>query len=188
VPGGEPVAAVASRRRTRGRKLLITVAALLVLVLAATARLIVWPVQGMPARVSAIVALDSPGQPLDVAFRLAGQHRAAFLVVSQGRPVARDPCPPPVPGVTLICFTPNPATTRGEAEFVGRLARKYHWQSIAVVAITPQASRARLRFRRCFPGHVHVVTVRRVRPGRWAYEIGYEWAALSKAFLFQQAC
>jgi hypothetical protein len=54
--------------------------------------------------------------------------------------------------VHVICFDPNPATTTGEAEFVGRLARKYHWQSIALVTITPQDSRARLRVERCFKG------------------------------------
>ena len=112
----------------------------------------------MPPRVDAIVMLDSPGHPLDVAVRLAAQHRAPFLVVSQGTPASRDPCPRQVPGVTLICFNPTPPTTQGEAEFVGRLAKKYHWQSIAVVAITPQDSRARLRVERCFAGQVYVVT------------------------------
>ena len=39
-------------------------------------------------------------------------------------------------GVRLICFNPSPGTTQGEAEFVGRLARKYYWHSVAVVTIT----------------------------------------------------
>jgi hypothetical protein len=36
------------------------------------------------------------GGPIDgltVAVRLAAQHRAPFLVVSQGTPASRDPCP-----------------------------------------------------------------------------------------------
>jgi hypothetical protein len=89
--------------------------------------------------------------------------------------------------VTLICFNPEPATTQGEAEFVGRLAEKYHWQSIAVVAITPQAARARLRVERCFPGRIYVVTAP-IRPGVWPYRIAYEWGALMKAVLIQRAC
>ena len=99
----------------------------------------------------------------------------------------RDPCPEPVPGVTLICFNPKPPTTKGEAEFVGRLARNHHWQSIAVVAITPQDSRARMRVARCFPGRVYVVTAP-IKLSRWPYQIAYEWAALVKALVIQRGC
>jgi hypothetical protein len=154
---------------------------------AATARLFIWPEQGMPARVDAIMMLDSPGRPLNVAVRLAAQYRAQFLVVSQGTPASRDPCPRPVPGVTLICFNPEPPTTQGEAELVGRLAKKHHWRSIAVVAITPQASRARLRVARCFPGRVYMVTAP-IRLSLWPYQIAYEWAALVKALVVQRSC
>jgi uncharacterized SAM-binding protein YcdF (DUF218 family) len=154
---------------------------------AATARLFVWPDQGMPSRVDAIVMLDSPGRPLNFAMRLAEQRRAPFFVVSQGIPVSRDPCPKPVPGVTLICFNPAPPTTRGEAEFVGRLAKKYHWRSIALVAITPQDTRARLRMERCFPGQVYVVTAP-IRASTWPYQIAYEWAALAKALFVERGC
>jgi hypothetical protein len=186
-PSGTPSNPGRSRRGRRWRRALIALAVMFVAVCAATARLFVWPDQGVPARVSAIVMLDSPGQPLNVALRLAAQHRAPFLVVSQGTPASRDPCPGHVPGVTLICFNPVPPTTQGEAEFVGRLARKYHWQSIAVVAITPQASRARLRVERCFPGQVYVVTAP-IRLGIWPYQIAYEWASLVKALFIQRGC
>ena len=59
-------------------------AVVFVTVIAATARLFIWPDQVMPPWVDAIVMLDSPGHPLNVAVRLAEQHRAPFLVVSQG--------------------------------------------------------------------------------------------------------
>jgi uncharacterized SAM-binding protein YcdF (DUF218 family) len=176
-----------SRRGKRWHKVLIALAAVFLILCTATARLFVWPAQGMPSRVDAIVMLDGPGQALHVAVRLAEQHRAPFLVVSQGRPIAHDPCPRPEPGVTLICFHPVPATTQGEAEFVGRLASKYHWRAIAVVAVVPQASRARLRVERCFPGQVYVVTAP-IRLKSWPYQIGYEWAALAKALVVQRGC
>jgi hypothetical protein len=160
----------------------------LALFLRVTAGLFVWPEQGVASRASAIVMLDSPGHhPLSVALRLAREHRAPFLVVSQGRPVAHDPCPPAPLGVTLICFNPNPATTQGEAEFVGRLAKQYHWRSIVVVAITPQVSRARLRVERCFPGKVDVEGAS-IKLTRWPYHIAYEWGALLKALVVQRAC
>jgi len=174
-------------RSRRWHRILITTAVLFVLFCVATAHLLIWPDRGMPPKVDAIVMLDGPGHPLDVALHLAGQHRAAFLVVSQGRPIAHDPCPPTPPGVTLICFHPRPATTQGEAEFVGRVADRYHWRSIAVVATTPQASRARLRLTRCFAGRVYVIT-KPIRLGRWPYEIAYEWGALVKAAVIQRGC
>jgi hypothetical protein len=141
----------------------------------------------MPSRVDAIVMLDSPGHPLNLAVRLAEQHRASFLVVSTGTPASRDPCPRPISGVTLICFNPVPPTTQGEAEFVGWLAKKYHWQSIAVVAITPQDTRARLRVERCFPGQVYMVAAP-IRPSTWPFQIAYEWGALVKALVVQRGC
>jgi hypothetical protein len=186
-PPGAPEPRVPARRGKRRHRQAIALAVVFCLVCAATARLFIWPVQGMPSRVDALVMLDSPGHPLAFAVRLAAQHRAPFLVVSQGTPASRDPCPGPIPGVTLICFHPVPPTTQGEAEFVGRLAEKYHWRSIAVVAITPQDSRARLRVERCFPGQVYVVTAP-IRLGIWPYQIAYEWAALIKALFIQRGC
>jgi hypothetical protein len=156
-------------------------------VIAMTARLFIWPDQGVPAQVSAIVMMDGPGDTLGVAVRLAREHRAPFLVVSLGTPQSFDPCPRPVPRVKLICFHPEPATTQGEAEFVGRLARKYHWQSVAVVAITPQVSRARLRVERCFPGPVYMAATP-VALTSWPYEIAYEWGAMAKALVLQRRC
>jgi hypothetical protein len=167
------------RRRKRWRTALIALAAFVVIVSTATARLFVWPDQGIPAQLSAIVMLDGPGDPLNVAVRLAREHRAPFLVVSQGTPESGDPCPRPIPRVKLICFHPAPATTQGEVEFAGRLARKYHWHSVALVVITPQASRARLRMERCFTGPVHVMTSP-IALTSWPYEIAYEWGCHDK--------
>jgi hypothetical protein len=178
---------VPSRRHKRWHKVLIALAAVFLVFCAGTARLFVWPVQGMASRVDAIVMLDGPGEVLNVAERLATQHRVPFLVISQGTPASGDPCPRPLPGVTLICFHPSPATTQGEAEFVAGLARKYHWQSMAVVAITPQVSRAWLRVERCFAGHVYMVAAP-VRLSSWPYQIAYEWAALAKAVFTQRGC
>jgi hypothetical protein len=184
---GAPEFRRSARSGKRRQKVLIALAVVFCVMCVATARLFIWPDQGMPPRVDAIVMLDSPGRPLNVALRLAAQHRAPFLVVSQGTPASRDPCPQPIPEVTLICFHPVPPTTQGEAEFVGRLAKKYHWRSIAVVAITPQDTRARLRVGRCFPGRIYVVTAP-IRLGTWPYQIAYEWGALIKAVIMQRSC
>ncbi|MGI8446905.1 MAG: hypothetical protein ACR2MP_06940 [Streptosporangiaceae bacterium] len=86
-----------------------------------------------------------------------------------------------------ICFAPDPATTQGEAEYPGRLAVKYHWHSIVIVTITPQDTRARLRFGRCFSGQLFVMTGS-MHAYAWPYEIAYEWAATIKALTLQREC
>ena len=154
---------------------------------AVTARLLVWPAQGMPARVSAIVMLAGPGDRLPVALQLAREHRAAVLVVSRGWLGYGGPCPPPVPGVKLICFDPDPPDTRGEAEAVGRLAKQYHWSSIVLVATRTQDTRARIVVERCFGGSTYVVTAP-LPAGSWPYQIVYGWGALIKALVVSRSC
>jgi hypothetical protein len=161
--------------------------AILVVFAAATARLFVWPALGMPSRVSAIVMLAGPGDRLPVALRLARAHRAPMLVVSRGHEGYGGPCPRKIPGVKLICFDPDPASTQGEAEFVGRLARRYHWRSVVLVTTRVQDTRARVRVGRCFRGKVYAVGVA-LPLSQWPYQIAYEWGALAKALFLQTAC
>ena len=109
-----PGAAEKRRGFARGRRRgFAAVMALIAAFLLVTARLFVWPAEGMPASVSAIVMLAGPGDRLPVALRLAREHRVPMLVVSQGWQGYGGPCPPAVPGVKLICFNPNPGNTRG---------------------------------------------------------------------------
>lgn len=186
--GTTPAGHVPPRRPKRWRKALIALLVIILVFSAATARLFVWPVQGgMPPQVNAIVMLDGPGDVLDVAVRLAAQHRAPYLVVSQGTVASHDPCPAPIREVKLICFNAVPANTQGEAEFIGLLAKDYHWTSIAVVTIRPQATRARLRVQRCFGGQVYLVTAPLTR-SNWPYQIAYQWGALMKALVIERGC
>lgn len=154
---------------------------------AATAWLLVWPVQGSPARVSAIVLLAGPGNRMPVALRLADEHRAPVLVVSQGFSGYGGQCPPSQPRVKVICFDPDPADTRGEAEFVGRLAKQYGWSSVVVVASRPQGTRARILVERCFSGPVYLATAS-LPLLSWPYQIAYGWGALAKALIVQRSC
>jgi hypothetical protein len=152
-----------------------------------TARLFVWPAQGMPARVSAIVMLAGPGNRLPVALQLAREHRAPVLVVSRGWHGYGGRCPPTTPGVKLICFDPDPGNTRGEAEAIGRPAKQYHWSSVVVVATRSQDTRARIIVERCFAGSTYVVTAP-LPLGSWPYEIAYGWGALVRALFLYRAC
>ena len=176
------------RWRWRGwRRTLVTIAALAAVCCAVTARLFVWPATGLPARVDAIVMLAGPGNRLPVALALAREHRAPVLVVSRGWEGYGGPCPGPVSGVRIICFEPDPGDTRGEAEYVGQLARRDHWTSIALVTIVAQDTRARVLLRRCYGGSVYVATAG-IPLTSMPYQISYQWAALVKAELIHRSC
>jgi uncharacterized SAM-binding protein YcdF (DUF218 family) len=176
------------RSLLRGWRKILAIVVVLVLVFAAlTARLLVWPAQGMPADADAIVMLAGPGDRLPVALAIARERRAQVLVVSRGHNGYSGPCPAPVMGVRLICFDPVPGNTRGEVEFAGRLANQYHWRSVVLVTTAEQDTRARMMMKRCFGGAVYVVTARQPLsslPG----QIAYGWGALLKALVLVRAC
>jgi uncharacterized SAM-binding protein YcdF (DUF218 family) len=169
------------------RLVTIAITAALVIFCATTARLFIWPARGMPTRVDAIISLAGLGHRLDAALRLAREHRARFLIVSRGHDGYGGPCPRHVPHVKLICFDPVPATTQGEAEYVGRLARKHHWRSLVLVTNTAQDSRARQRMKRCFDGSVYVHPVG-IPLMSWPGQIAYEWGATIKMLVWQRDC
>jgi hypothetical protein len=177
--------AAAPPRRRRLRRALIAIGVVAVLFCAATARLLVFVPSGMPARVNAIVMLDGPGNRLATALALAREHRSGTLLISYWPPGSY--CAPPVAGVRIICFAASPRTTQGEAEYAGRMARKYHWRSMVLVTSKAQNTRARLRFGRCFGGKVYVVDAS-LPLINWPYAIAYEWAALLKALVLQRSC
>jgi hypothetical protein len=169
------------------RKTLAVLAVTVMVFAAVTAWVLVWPAQGAPPRVSAIVMLAGPGDRMPVALELARQHRAPVLVVSRGWMGYSGPCPPPVAGVRTICFDPNPGDTRGEAEFVGRLAAREGWHSLLVVASRPQAIRAQLIVGRCFSGQSYLATAP-LPASSWPYEIAYGWGSLFKAEFLVRSC
>ena len=160
-----------------------------VLAVVATARLFVWPPSDEPAKADAVVALGGdPGQlRAKQALRLA---RPGLCPGGGGLPRGQEggPLPPPCPGgVTLICFRADPLDTRGEAEYVARLAERRHWHRIIVVSERSQVTRARLLFKRCTPVDLLMVPVTDPRV-RLAYDVVYEWGALLKALTVVRGC
>ncbi len=171
--------------RSRRRKVLIVASVLFVAFAGATARVLVWPVQGAPPSVDAILMLGGPGDRMSVALELASQQRAPVLVVSRGWEGGL--CPPSVAGVRTICFVPSPGDTRGEVAYAARLAKRYGWHSLLIVATRPQAMRARLLMDRCFTGSAYVVTAP-ITWYSWPYQIAYGWGALAKALTVHRSC
>ena len=174
-------------RRRYWRKLAGALVVLVAIFAVATGRLFIWPAQGMPSHVDAIVVLGGPGDRLGRGLELAQQDRAPVLAISEGLEVPPSLCRPRSQAPQVICFQPDPLTTQGEAEFAGRLAAKYHWRSMVLVTTPDQDTRARIRFSRCFGGGLYVVTTP-LPASQWIYEIAYQWAATTKALVVQRSC
>lgn len=178
-----------ARSRRRRRWIGLVVLVLFLAFAGATARLFVWPsLPPVPARADAIIELAGPGNRDAVTLELAREHRAPLAIQSTvARDATSDTCLPPVPDVTIGCFHPVPATTRGEARYIGARGAASQWHSVIIVTTPDHAWRARLRVERCFPGQVYVKTSPLPR-WRWLTQIPYQWTASVKALLFQRDC
>lgn len=170
-----------------GRRTLLVALAVVVAFALVTARLFVFPARGAPPHVDAIVVLAGDGNTYGTALGLAREGRAPVLVVSTGHLGFGGPCPARTSAAKVICFQPDPANTRGEAQYIGKLTAQHHWNSIVLVTTPTQDTRARLLVKRCFGGSVYVI------PGslpRWSYpyQVAYEWAATAKALTLYRGC
>jgi uncharacterized SAM-binding protein YcdF (DUF218 family) len=190
-PAGEPGRRSPERiaKRRRRRRWIGIIALIIVLLFAAiTARVFVWPdLPALPQHADAIVELAGPGDAGRdaLALKLARAHRADYLV--QSTTVGDTHCLPPPAGVQLLCFHPDPGTTRGEAQWIGREAKARNWKSVILVTTPDQAYRAKLRVDRCFPGKVYVATST-LPWQRWFTQIPYQWGATVKALTVQRSC
>jgi uncharacterized SAM-binding protein YcdF (DUF218 family) len=177
------------RRGRRGRrKILIILGALITAFLVLSSVLFIWPATNAPRRSDAIVVLGGGGSRLPKGVALARAGYAPYLVVSIGDPEDHIGCPTALPKVSVICFIPVPATTQGEARAVARLARTHHWRQIIVVSGTPQTTRARIRFDRCYHGTLLFDPAGPGGLGSWIRNVFYEWGALAKALTLQRGC
>jgi uncharacterized SAM-binding protein YcdF (DUF218 family) len=172
-------------RIRHARRWVKIVAAVLVLFVVLTARLFIWPDTNAPVHSDAIVVLGGSGPRAPEGVLLAEQGYAPMLIFSIYK---GEHCVPSTRTEIITCFVANPASTRGEAHNIARLAAQYHLHRIIVVATTPQATRARLRVGRCFSGQILVVGVSPVGVRGWISEVVYEWPALIKALVLQPTC
>lgn len=171
------------------RRLVAAGLTLLLVWLAACFWLVAHPAENSPVRSDAILVLGSPTVDgrADEGVRLAEAGYAHTLVISIGWAKGRKrvpACADDNPRYRVICFQPDPTTTRGEAEELGRLADENHWSSVLVVTSTYHLSRARLIVNRCMPGTVRMVAA----PGQpslkgWGYQFLYQTGGFAKALL-----
>ena len=175
-------------RSLRRKRIWMPVAVAGTLFLGATARLFVWPSTNDAHRVDAVVVLDGgSGERLDKARALMARGVAPALAVSTGREMdideAGDLCTKPQP-FEVVCFSPRPDSTRGEARAVATLARQHGWNEVVLVTSTYHVTRARMLLGRCFTGRVDVVAASPPRrPLHWAAAVAHEWAGMLDATL-----
>ena len=140
-----------------------------------------------PSRTDAIIELGGPGDRDGAALSLARRNLHPIGQSTTELEAGTNLCLPTTAGVTVLCFSPDPGTTRGEARSIAQLALQYRWDSVILVTSTDQALRARLRVSRCFPGDVYVSTT----PPPvidWLYLVPYQWAAFVKALFIETTC
>lgn len=156
--------------------MLVRLLALAVVVwLALSAFLFVWPREDDPRRADAVVVLSGGRNlRLDKGLELVRRNVADTLVISDGHAEgwirANQLCANGADGFRVVCFKPDPYSTQGEAEAIARLGRERGWRSVALVTSTFHVYRARMLFERCFGGEVDAVGAR--------YKLRYLPAAL----------
>lgn len=91
-------------------------------------------------------------------------------------PACRDP--------RIVCLTPEPFTTAGEARLLRRYAADHGVERTIVITFTPHVARTRYIFDTCYPGEVTVVAVDpHLTPWEWVYQYAYQTGAFAKAIL-----
>jgi uncharacterized SAM-binding protein YcdF (DUF218 family) len=129
------------------------------------------------------------GERLDEGLRLVEKGVAPVLVISDGNRKGWKQANRLCAGAAefeVVCFTPDPSRTQGEAEGAARLARKNGWKRIAVVTSDYHAVRAGWLFDRCFAYDVPVVGAENGTPGPGT--IVHEWLAYAHGFLIERDC
>ena len=144
------------------RALLLLAAVALATCVALDIYLFATPSLDRPVHADAVIVLAGDPTPrLERGLGLMRAGVAPTLVISDGHdpnwPAANRLCAHGDPGFRVVCFKPDPYSTRGEARGFARLAREHGWRSVVVVTSTFHVTRARMLFRRCFGGKVEGV-------------------------------
>ena len=101
-------------------------------------------------------------------------------------PTMRAACQSSDRQVRIVCFTPRPSTTTGEALFTREQARAHHWSRVTVVSWRHHLFRAGVIFRQCLGIDVQLVAVPRTYHfslGAWAFVYAYQFAGTTRAAL-----
>jgi uncharacterized SAM-binding protein YcdF (DUF218 family) len=127
----------------------------------------------VPARADAIVVLaGARGHRLGKGLELWRRRVAPTLVISDGRAAGWVEGNRLCNRARVLCFHPDPYSTRGEAEWIGREAARRGWRSVVVVTSTYHVRRARLIVGRCFKGRL---AFEAAHPPAENFAVGVAW-------------
>lgn len=139
--------------------------------IAASAVLVVWllssfalfynPPLAEPQHADAVVVLGgASSERLPVGRELVSDGLAPVLVLSHtdtpGNADADELCQRPE-SERIICFRPDPVTTRGEARAIARLAENNGWETMLVVTSRYHAVRSHQHLGQCSNAHLIMV-------------------------------
>jgi uncharacterized SAM-binding protein YcdF (DUF218 family) len=187
----------AAPRRRRRKLLLRTVvccSATVLLWVTAGLFLFVAPTMDAPKHADVLLVLAPAGDRMRHAERLMDHGYAGTLAISVPLGYAGNPdsalCNEKRT-YRIVCFSPDPVTTQGEARALKRLSREYGWQTANVLTMQSHVARARVILERCYKGDLSMVgywqdlpLLSLKNPRRsWAYRYAYETAAFVKVAL-----
>lgn len=157
-----------------------------------SARLFVFPVTASPKQADAVIVLAGARNPrLHKGLELMRKKVAPTLVISDapiyGWPEANRLCAGHA-AYKVVCFRPDPYSTRGEAEHIARLVKARHWQSIVVVTSTFHVTRARLLVKRCVKNATVSLVGADYALGDLPRYVFSEWGKLLYAESFSRDC
>src|SRR5262249_915134 len=88
----------------------------------------------------------------------------------------------------VICFKPEPYSTQGEAEEIGRLVKQHHWKRVVVVTSRFHVTRPRMLVKRCVKDADVDAGGARGPRFEWPRDMVLEWAKLFNAETFKRGC
>lgn len=101
-----------------------------------------------------------------------------------GDKVMKKACAASTPEVEVVCFKPQPGTTRGEAVFTQQMAERFGWDHVIVISWRYHLLRARFVFSECFTGKVTMTGVPRAYDfslAKWESVYAYQVVGFVKA-------
>jgi uncharacterized SAM-binding protein YcdF (DUF218 family) len=177
-----------------GRRLAVVLLIVVLIVVADIVRLFVWPPKGeVPVQVDSVALLSGgSGDRLPRALALVRRGVADVLVIPNGTDpkwgAARRLCTDEQP-FEVVCPTPRPDTTQGEALALDRLARQRKWDDMVVVTSRYHVSRARVLLERCVSANVAVVaSVPSDGPVRTLRHVLHEAVGLVDSVAIHRSC
>jgi uncharacterized SAM-binding protein YcdF (DUF218 family) len=181
-------------RRRLLRRLPLALALAVAVLLALSFPLFVFPPTDEPGRADAVVVFaGADGERQAAGVRLVREGVAPVLVISDGGlPGSRNArvCRERPAGLRLVCLTPSPATTRGEARAFADLAEREGWSSLAMVTSTYHVRRASLLLDRCYQGRLRRVAVPLENAASYqtGLQVATEWMAVGAAVSLYRSC